>query len=130
LADLGELAADGGLGGVGQRRAVAFRRQRHFGFAAREARDAALAFTLQRAAPRRVHIGHLDPGFEGRLHRPDLERRCRLEMRSSVLLISWQPGMQALRISGSLSAAQSLAGAGTRYRPVKSIASGAPGMRE
>ncbi len=80
LADLGELAADGGLGRVGERRATFARRQQNIRLTPRKAGHAALSFALQLAAPRRIEILERDIGFERRLDRADFEGRRGAEM--------------------------------------------------
>ena len=71
-ADLGELAADLGLGGVGEQRHAVVVGQRHVGAALGEAGDAALAFAADGVAIGRIEIGQRDVALEGRRDRADL----------------------------------------------------------
>ena len=71
-ADLGELAADLGLGGVGEQRPVAVGGERHVGAALGEAGDAALALAGDGVAVGRIDVGERDVAVEGRLDRADL----------------------------------------------------------
>ena len=71
-ADLGELAADLGLGGVGEQRHAVVVGERHIGAALGEAGGAALALAADGVAVGRVEVGQRDVALEGRRDRADL----------------------------------------------------------